>query len=86
MKKVEQIIETKTKVTITCDRCNKFPAKPCIICGKDICFDCSEHIDIECDIRKPYFYSDNPDYICKECWKRVKLLGIKYKILGNKPK
>jgi len=78
MKRVESKIETTSIAIVTCDFCGKEDQwrctgiKQCKICKEDVCWECSEHVDIECNLLEPYFHSDYPEYICKPCWEKGK--------------
>lgn len=64
--------------TMKCCRCGKSRTKDnyasirrCLICDKDVCFDCAEPIDgLSGNLRNPGFNSDYPDYVCKICWEK----------------
>ena len=91
-----RVEETKTEyktvhmVIITCDLCgtenkNRYSGiKRCQICGKDVCSDCSEQVDIDCNLNTPHNYSDYPSYICKPCWKKGKEFRKKIMIVRDR--
>lgn len=90
MRKTELKIEETPVTIITCDLCHKESKyrysgiKECKVCKKDVCFDCSVHIDIECSLLEPYFDSDYPEYICKHCWEKGKEIRKKIMIVRDK--
>ena len=76
-KKEEIVTETSKKIHTYCDICNKESQyqysgiKKCLICGKDVCFDCAIKVDnlYESDLSiENNYYGDHPCYICKKCW------------------
>lgn len=72
---------------ITCDFCGKVQIgatyggiKQCKLCKKDVCSACAILVD---DIAREGFWSDYPDYVCKECWEIGKDVRERIKIVRD---
>lgn len=75
---IEKSQETKT-VTVTtyvCDSCGKKTKvegkfKKCPMCGKLFCPDCLVLFDWDI-LKENSWYTDYPDYMCRDCWNKGK--------------
>ena len=79
IKKIEKEIET-----VICDRCNSATgrAKKCLLCGRDVCWNCSvltENVTYSFSDHAG-FDSDYPEHICKQCWTDIKPLRLEYAV------
>lgn len=85
--RTEKVIKKEETITvITCDFCHlvRGKTKRCVMCGHDICWECALLVNLCCDLLKPSFDGDYPDYMCKFCWEigeemRQKIMGIRQK-------
>jgi hypothetical protein len=67
MKKVTKKKKTVAIVNKYCDYCGELASHHCYVCGKDLC----GRIKNDCTIKvmDDHYYSDYPNYICKDCLK-----------------
>lgn len=73
MIKTKIVHEENSVTVVTCDFCRKesqsrhAEIKQCYICKKNVCWECSEHVD--CQKKKGLAnYTPNFIYVCKSCW------------------